>query len=334
MQSNNGDLFASPNDESKKSQPSGATNQNVALPVSLDSPGVAKALSKQIKSDIDDYCIRTYDGGHRWHLGASLIGDECARKLWYIYRWCFLETADTPADHARKQRLFNRGHREEARFTEWIRGIGCELHTHDTSKPVGADGEYPQFRVSAVDGHFGGSLDGIVKLPARYRIDDYMLAEFKTNGTGAGFNKLLEKGMPLSKPQHFAQTSTYGSDPAYAFKYVAYFNINKNDDDMHIEIVKLDWNLGDRMRDKAERIIKSQTPPERIAPNPTFMACRFCGASDICHKGAIPMRNCRSCVNAIPVEQGEWGCLVHNAVIPRNVVPEGCPSYRPITANA
>ena len=79
--------------------------------VELSSPGVSAALAKRILEDIDEYCVRTYDGGHRWHLGASLIGRECKRYLWYVFRWCLHEKTT-----GRQQRLFNRGHREEERF--------------------------------------------------------------------------------------------------------------------------------------------------------------------------------------------------------------------------
>lgn len=299
--------------------------------VALDAPGVAKAVAKRVLEDIDEYCVRTYDGGHRWHLGASLIGDACKRKLWYLFRWTYREQTD-----GRKQRLFNRGHREEARFTEWLKGIGAQVWTHETPDVYNEAGEIvvegKQYRVSAVMGHFGGSLDGIARLPERYGIDEPVLLEFKTNGTGAGFNKLGEDGMPVAKPQHFAQTSTYGSDPAYGFRYVLYFNINKNDDSLHVELVKLDHRLGQQMREKAEQIIMSQTPPPRLSDNPTFKDCGYCPAKDICHKGAIPEKNCRSCKAARPVENGEWFCDVHNGVIPREFVPQGCPSYVPITA--
>lgn len=304
--------------------------------VDLSAPGVAKAVAKRIAEDIDEYNIRAYDGGHRWHLGASLIGEECKRKLWYIFRWCFHETAPTPRDHARKQRLFNRGHREEARFIEWLKGIGAQVWTHETPDVYNEQGEIvlegKQFRVSSVLGHFGGSLDGIAKLPERYGIDEPVLLEFKTSGTGAGFNKSCEDGMPVAKPQHFAQTSTYGADPAYNFRYCLYFIINKNDDSLHVELVKLDHRLGENMKVKAEQIILSQEPPPRISDNPTFKNCGYCAAKDICHKGAIPEKNCRSCKAARPVENGEWFCDVHNGVIPRDFVPQGCPSYVPITA--
>jgi hypothetical protein len=165
--------------------------------VNLDAPGVAKAVAKRILEEIDEYCVRTYDGGHRSHLGASLIGRECKRYLWYVFRWCLHEKTT-----GRQQRLFNRGHREEARFVEWLEGIGFQVWFEDRNSPPDAEGNYPQYRISGVNGHFGGSLDGIAKLPERYGIDEPVLLEFKTSGTGAGFNKSCEDGMPVAKPQH------------------------------------------------------------------------------------------------------------------------------------
>lgn len=299
--------------------------------VDLNAPGVARAVSARVLEDIDAYNIKAYDGGHRWHLGASLIGDECKRKLWYIFRWCYREPFS-----GRQLRLFNRGHREEARFVEWLKGIGAQVWTHETPDVFNEQGEVvkegKQYRVSAVMDHFGGSLDGIAILPERYNIKMPVLLEFKTNGTGAGFNKLGESGMPVAKPQHFAQVCTYGSDPKYNFSHVLYLNINKNDDSLHVELVKLDHRLGDNMRTKAEQIILSQEAPPRLADNPTFRTCMYCAAKDICHKGAIPEKNCRSCKYATPVENGEWFCHTHNGIIPREFVASGCNAYIPITA--
>lgn len=333
--------------------------------VSLDAPGVAKALAKRILENIDEYCVRTYDGGHRSHLGASLIGRECERHLWYIFRWCLHEKTT-----GRQQRLFNRGHREEARFVEWLEGIGFKIwfenyegfayHAESDSYCIlgpneygdglaerilpenpafrahiaraKADGlEFPQYRISDVMGHFGGSLDGISILPERYGIEEPVLLEFKTNGTGAGFNKLAYDGMPIAKPEHFAQTSTYGKK--YNFRYCVYLNINKNDDSLHVEVVKLNHQLGEQMIIKAERIIKSQTPPARLSDNPTFHKCGYCAMKDICHKGAIPEKNCRSCAFARPVEDANWFCETHNAIIPKEYIPQACGNYKAITQN-
>ena len=294
--------------------------------VNLDAPGVAKALAKRILEEIDEYCVRTYDGGHRSHLGASLIGRECKRYLWYVFRWCLHEKTT-----GRQQRLFNRGHREEARFIEWLEGIGFKVWFENRDEGPNEKGEFPQYRISDVMGHFGGSLDGIAVLPERYGIAEPVLLEFKTNGTGAGFNKLADDGMPIAKPEHFAQTSTYGKK--YNFRYCVYLNINKNDDSLHIEVVKLNHNLGEQMIMKAEQIIMSQTAPARLSDNPTFHKCGYCHMKEVCHKGAVVEVNCRSCAFARPVENAEWFCEVHNGNIPKDFIPKACPSYKAITQN-
>jgi hypothetical protein len=284
--------------------------------IDLATPGITKALAKRILEDIDTYC-QTYDDGHRWHLGASLIGNECSRYLWYIFRWCQHEKFS-----GRMCRLFDRGHREEARFIEWLRGIGCEVWD------VQEDGK-TQFRITDCNGHFGGSLDGICKFPKRYQIDEPVLLEFKTHNTGRGWAELNSMGMAVNKPKHYAQTSTYG--PKYKLRYVLYMSINKNDDDIYLEVVKLDANLGEQMIAKAERIICSHEAPARLSDNPAYQTCSWCPLKEMCHFHKAPEKNCRSCINAYPVENAEWNCTQHNAIIPRDFVPTGCDFYKAIT---
>ncbi len=298
--------------------------------VDLSSPGVAKQVARQVLQDVDHYCATAYDDGHRNHLGASLIGRECKRFLWYVFRWCHKEQFD-----GRMQRLFNRGHREEARFIEWLEGIGAKVWYEDRSKPPNEKGEYPQYRISGALGHFGGSLDAVIVLPERYGIPEPILGEFKTNGTGSGFDKLEKDGMAVAKAEHFAQTSVYGSKgvDSTKFRYVLYMNINKNDDSIHVELVKLNHQLGEQMELKAEQIIFSPVPPPRLSDNITFRTCAYCAMKEICHKGAVVERNCRSCANAKPVENAQWFCTVHNDVIPKHIIPLACTSYKSITDN-
>lgn len=346
-----------------------------AQTLSLDAPGVASRIAKRILKEIDAYCVQTYDGGHRTHLGASLIGRSCKRYLWYVFRWAKRQPTD-----GRKQRLFNRGHREEARFIEWLEGIGfkiwfedydsdplyycCETDTYHLRSEVfngknamleslagevprdGCNGltfrthvarakvqgvEFKQYRISDCNGHFGGSLDGIAMFPPSWGIEEPVLLEFKTSGTGSKFSNLKLNQMPVEKPDHFAQTSTYGFK--YQFQYVLYLCINKNDDDLHIEVAKLDNNLGQQMILKAGQIIGSQTPPPKLSESPTFQDCRYCDMKDICHEGASLERNCRSCIHATPIENAQWHCAVHSEAsgpIPKDVIPLGCESYKAI----
>jgi hypothetical protein len=228
-------------------------------------------LARQIKRDIDIYCEKAYDGGHRKHLGASQIGHPCKRALWYVFRWVKRETYITERgtdNKGRMMRLFNRGHREEDRFVEWLRGIGAQVWDHNPEKPT------DQFRISNVNGHFGGSLDGIAQLPAKYGVNFPILAEFKTQGTGPKFEALVKDGVQKEKEMHFAQMSTYGFH--YQLSYAIYQAINKNDDDLHVEIVKLDWKLGAEMIVKAREIIEAppHEPPPKFSLSPANLICR------------------------------------------------------------
>ena len=64
-----------------------------------------------------------------------------------------------------------------------------------------------QWRVSAVNGHFGGSLDGVAKgLPEAPKSP--AILEMKTHNEKS-FKELMSKGVKNAKPQHYAQMTVY-----------------------------------------------------------------------------------------------------------------------------
>lgn len=276
------------------------------------------ALSAAIKVDVDTYAVNNYDNGHRNHLGASIIGHVCARNVWYSWRWF-----RSHVFNGRMQRLFQRGHLEEKRFIEYIRGIGGEIWEAD---PVTGK----QFRVSKCDGHFGGSLDGIIRLPPRYGFGDKLfLAEFKTKGTGSGFVNLGKNGVKAEAPRHYVQMATYGA--AYNLDHAIYWAVNKNDDDLVIEIVPLDKADAAQIERKAHHIITSRAPPTRIAMQETYHVCKYCDYRDICHRDNVPEKNCRTCIRSVPVADGKWFCEGYQQEIPAHVMAVGCDHWAFIT---
>ena len=278
---------------------------------------IRKELSSIILADIDMYALRTYNDGFRNHLGASLIGADCVRATWYSWRWMVY-----PNPSGRMQRLWQRGHLEEHRFIEYLRGIGFEVWEQDP-----ATGK--QFRVSRLQGHFGGSLDSILRPPAWYKTGDLLfLGEFKTKGTGGGFNKLKQDGIMLTNPQHYDQMCTYGA--AYGYTHSVYFTVNKNDDDMHVEIVPLNHARAAEVESKAAYIIAQQTPPPKLSLADTHFKCKTCDYLAVCHHNALPAKNCRSCQYSRPVEDAAWYCDGHRSVIPADVIATGCPQWTPI----
>ena len=72
-------------------------------------------LAQQIIKEIDDLLVEDNSRYRSRTVGASSIGHKCERYLWYQFRWFFREKFN-----GRMLRLFDRGHREEARFNEWL----------------------------------------------------------------------------------------------------------------------------------------------------------------------------------------------------------------------
>ncbi len=282
--------------------------------MNLDSPGILTQLAKRIKNDIDAYCIKAYDDGPRSHLGASIIGHPCARHSWFVFRWIYHKKYT-----ARMYRLFQRGKLEEVRFVEYLRGAGF------TVWETGEDGN--QHRIIMAQGHGGGSLDGIAKYPREYDVSEPLLCEFKTNGTGRGFNDLVSQGVQFAKPQHFAQMCIYGFK--YQLQYALYMNTNKNDDDIHIEVIKLNWTLAQELEAKAENIIAAQEPPERIAENPAYYECKYCDYVEHCYNSRLPDKNCRSCKHAAPIKDAQWECEGYG-VIPKEYIKLACDKWKSI----
>lgn len=289
----------------------------------LTAPGALAQLSRQIKDEIDMYCSDFYDDGPRSHLGASEIGHSCARYLCYKFRW-----ADHKKHSGQQQRLFQHGHHDEARSKSYLVGIGFDVrefddaHKDDTELDKGKR----QIRISACKGHFGGSVDGV-----GYREDvGNVLIEYKTmgvgkDGKGKKFKELQEKGVKLCKPVHYAQMSMYGVK--LGLEYAIYITTLKNDDNLHVEFVKLDKFLGESLERKAEMIIFAETTPSGISMSPAYFECNYCDLCDVCHNGKPTLKNCRSCKNSFPVDNAEWVCYKWNAIIPKEHIKDGCPEW-------
>lgn len=261
------------------------------------------------------------DNSHRSHLGASILGRKCAREIWYSFRWAGKETFG-----GRMLRLFDRGNEFEPRAAEWLRLAGAEVWTHDETQPRKADGTFPQYRISGHGGHFGGSLDGVGRGIPDLAPGVPFLCEFKTH-SASSFKALVSEGLCSSKPEHFAQCQIYMYKMGLPF--TLYLGINKNDDEIFPELLQCQPDDGTRLFERAGMILASETPPPKIATTPKLIAyeCKFCAFKDVCHGGAMPERNCRTCQHSRMIDGGLWVCNVLQKVISTQEQHAGCPSY-------
>lgn len=238
------------------------------------------------------------DKGHRLHLGASVLGDPCERKLWYIFRW-----ASDVEFNGRMLRLFDRGQREENTFTKELTRAGVLVH--DT-KP----GTNEQYRFSDISGHVGGSMDGWGNGFAE--TDEYCVIEYKTH-SDKSFKTLQSQGVQSAKPLHYAQMQLYmywsaTHNGGNGMKKAFYLAVNKNDDELYSEFVDFDKNFAESLIEKAKRIVTANRAPARMTEDPSFYLCKWCEFSGTCHNDTIGAVNCRTCVHSTPIHEGKWKC--------------------------
>lgn len=229
----------------------------------------------------------------RTHLGASLIGRECARELWYSFRWATSKKFD-----GRMLRLFNRGHLEEPRMVALLMLIGCEVWQVDKNGK--------QFRIGGHRGHFGGSLDAVVRGIPDLPPDQACLSEFKTHNDKS-FAKLISEGVMSAKWEHFIQQQIYMGKNG--LNWSLYLAVNKNNDELHGELVQFDPIIYGKYLERSVATIDEVTPPPRISESPSWFKCKFCDHKALCHEvKTVPARNCRTCLHSRVEDAGAWIC--------------------------
>lgn len=260
----------------------------------------------------------------RSHMGASLMGGKCGRSIWYSFRW-----ATKSNFTGRIQRLFNRGHLEEARFIACLLAIGVTVYQQDENGK--------QYRITGSYGHYGGSGDGIgVNIPD-LPPGVHCVLEFKTHND-ASFKALQKSGVRNTKFEHMVQMQQYMRK--MGIQYSLYMAVNKNNDELYAEIITLDVEMADMYIERADKIIWMRNAPTKIGSPPSVgnYDCKWCDHKPICFQKRLPAKNCRSCVNAVALESGDgaWGCLhpAHSggatepAPIPKEFIPLGCDKYQ------
>ena len=248
----------------------------------------------------------------RTHLGASLIGDECSRKLWYSFHWVQMNYFES-----RLIKLFNTGHRAEAEFIAMLECIGVEVLQQTE------DGK--QYNFSHSNSHAGGSLDGILK-NVPYLEDFIVTAEFKTSSDKL-FKKLVKGGVQKEKNAHFVQMQV-GMEKFNA-QYSVYMCKNKNDDDLYVEIIERNTYVANHFLERFDEIVFQDNPPKKEF-KPDSMSCKWCDMAYLCHMNNTDSVdvNCRTCQHSYPSqhenEASQWCCSKYQCIIPKDKAMQGC----------
>ncbi|MGB3042482.1 MAG: oxidoreductase [Xanthobacteraceae bacterium] len=247
-------------------------------------------------------------------ISVSTLADECARKLFYDFRWT------TPHEHinGRTLRLFETGNIEEQRWIENLRRIGCEV--------VDRDDNGKQIMVEACDGHVRGYLDseilGLPEAPKTIHVGEMKSHNLKS------FTALKKLKVQKAKPEHYCQIQTY--------MYVRnrtrgiYLAVCKDNDELYVERMELNLPYVLRKLARAQGIINANEPPPKLHEDPNHkmaFKCGWCRHKGICHEGEWPRRNCRTCLFSSPEAGGSWSCAKWHKPLSVEEQGRGCDSH-------
>ena len=230
-------------------------------------------MGSDISARIYSYHEKKAEDFRRDHLGASLIGRECERSIWYSFRWCV-----KPSFDGRMLRLFDTGKLAEERIFSELEGIGIKVFH-----------KQKELRVFHC---FGGSVDAFGRGFSE-SIGDHII-EVKTHSQKS-FDDLVRNGVKESKPDHYAQMTVYMGAGVVSRAY--YMAINKNTDEIYSERIKFDKDFYNFLVEKARRIIDSPTPCMKTES----FKCKFCDYSEVCGGGSQKIEvSCRTCCHFTP----------------------------------
>lgn len=252
---------------------------------------------------------------HSNRLGASQIGHECERALWYAFRWM----TEIFFDAATLKR-FRDGHDGEAEIIRRLQSVeGIEMPE-----------EGKQHETTECDGHFVSRIDGVIlgllQAPKTYHTfeakvtSEENLKKLEKAKEEVGEKDALKKWNSVYWAQAIIGTYLEGLTRHYLVAgspgVRREVSVRTNNDT--VEALKL--------LAKARRVIYATQPAERIG-DATFFRCRMCDHAGLCHGNTFGLVHCRSCAYSTPIENAQWWCEKFNRILTIADQKAGCSEH-------
>jgi hypothetical protein len=216
-----------------------------------------------------------YKEKRRQYLGASMIGDPCARKIWYEYNNYPRAPLSAVALLAADSGYFAED--ITAKRLNAIEGV-----TLFTKLPDGR-----QYNFEALQGRFKGHADGIIQgiiqAPKAQHVwehkdkDHKKFADFQKKKKNHGEKRALQHWDERYFGQaqvlmHYLQIDRH-------YLTVSYAGARKYDSCR----TEYQPEIAARYVDRAEKILEATQEPPRIRDEKDFFLCRFCEFKEVCH---------------------------------------------------
>lgn len=217
-------------------------------------------MSKNVLSKKIEKMQSRDDKRTRDYIGASGIGAECLRQIWYEYKG--FEAEEVPT---KTRRTWAIGRHLEGLILDWLTEAGIEIvRTWDDLVSEGMP-------------FFKGHLDSVWMKKGKA----FAIIEIKT-AKDASFNIFVKKGLRTWNPQYYAQLQSYMGMSGIHTAYILV--LNKDSSDISDELVTFDEVFYQGLRNKAKMISEANVAPPKINSSPLWYQCKMCKFNKICHK--------------------------------------------------
>lgn len=196
----------------------------------------------------------------RKYLGASVIGEECLRKLWYGYH------EPLPITDPRVNRIFQLGDAVEDLVVKWLKQAGFTVYDVDDN------GKQFRFEDGEVKGHADGVIMGIPES------DQPHLLEIKS-ANDKRFKKFQKEGYKTDE-KYWTQVHVMAAK--LNLKKILVVIMNKDTCELYFQRIDTDKRLAERRILRAKEVAKLEDPPERAYPSSTFYKCKWCDYREKC----------------------------------------------------
>ena len=196
----------------------------------------------------------------RDYIGASGIGAECLRQIWYEFKGVEAESVPTKI-----RRTWAIGRHLEGLILDWLSEAGIEIAR--SWADLVAD-EMPFFK---------GHLDSVWMKKGK----PFAIIEIKT-AKDTSFNIFVKKGLRTWNPQYYAQIQSYMGMSGIHSAYILV--LNKDNSEIADELVNFDEMFYQTLRKKAAMVANANVAPPRINGSPLWFACKMCKFNKVCHK--------------------------------------------------
>lgn len=200
----------------------------------------------------------------RGYIGASQIGSDCQRAIWYTYKGY-----DKLVFNPRTKINYEIGKNLERFFMGCLAECGLNIECAEEKN----DYLFVQDKAIPI---FQGHLDGILTMPN----GEKCVVEFKTC-KNTSFIKFKKLGLRKWSIPYYSQIQSYMGMSGISMGVL--LAINKDTSELHHEYISFNSAFYEGLCLRAETLSHADEAPERINKNPCFYLCSTCPYKKVCH---------------------------------------------------